>query len=400
MFSKFLSTAVVALATSKLALAQTHSDCNPVVGDQCKPDPAVGGTTVVDFTQGESDFFTLAAGTTLEYDNEKGAVFKIESEGQAPTITSTKYIFFGKVDVWVQASVGTGVVTSFVLQSDDLDEIDWEWLGGDTTQVQTNYFSKGDTTTYDRGGYSSVANPQSQMHKYTIDWTADALNWLIDDVVVRTLTYDDAKGGTTYPQTPMQIKLGTWVAGGADSPEGTVEWAGGYTDFSQAPFIGYYQKISITDYANGAKNAVSYSYDGTSGTYESIKIVTGDGSTASETSSSSSSSSSSKSSVSSSTSGSSAGSSSASATPTTFSVVPSSTSASNSASTGASGTITSDSTDTPTTTGSPEAAAVSATTSPLATAAPKNDVANGGTGSAVASLGAVCVAAFFGALLL
>jgi beta-glucanase (GH16 family) len=365
---------------------------------ECDPDPAVGGTTVVDFTQGANDFFTLATGTTLTYDNEKGAVFKIESEGQAPTITSTKYIFFGKVDVWVQASVGTGVVTSFVLQSDDLDEIDWEWLGGDTTQVQTNYFSKGDTTTYDRGGYSSVANPQSEVHKYTIDWTADALNWLIDDVVVRTLTYDDAKGGTTYPQTPMQIKLGTWVAGGADSPEGTVEWAGGHTDFSQAPFIGYYQKVSITDYANGAKNAVSYTYDGTSGTYDSIKIVTGDGSTASGTSSSSSSSPSSKSSVSSSASGSSAGSSSASATPTTFSVVTSSTSAS----TGASATITSGSTDTATITGSPDAAAVSATSSALATAtsAPKNVVASAGAGSAVASLGAVCVAVFFGALLL
>jgi beta-glucanase (GH16 family) len=388
MFSKILSTAVVALATSQLAFAQTHSDCNPVEGDQCKPDPALGGTTVVDFTQGESDFFTLATGTTLEY-NEKGAVFKIEKEGQAPTITSTKYIFFGKVDVWVQASVGTGVVTSFVLQSDDLDEIDWEWLGGDTTQVQTNYFSKGDTTTYDRGGYSSVDAPQSKVHKYTIDWTPDALNWLIDDVVVRTLTYADAKGGKTYPQTPMQIKLGTWVAGGKDAPEGTVQWAGGRTDFSQAPFIGYYEKVSITDYANGAKNAVSYAYGDTSGTYESIKIVTGDGSSSSSSSKSTSS-----------TSSSSAGSSSASATATTLSVVSSSTSASKSDSTGASGTSTSDSTETASITGSPEAAAVSATASASATAAPKNVVSTAGARSVVANLGAVCVAVFLGAALL
>lgn len=359
---------------------------------ECKPDPAVGGTTVVDFTQGESDFFTLATGTTLEY-NEKGAVFKIEKEGQAPTITSTKYIFFGKVDVWVQASVGTGVVTSFVLQSDDLDEIDWEWLGGDTTQVQTNYFSKGDTTTYDRGGYSSVDSPQSKVHKYTIDWTPDALNWLIDDVVVRTLTYADAKGGKTYPQTPMQIKLGTWVAGGADAPEGTVEWAGGHTDFSQAPFIGYYEKVSITDYANGATNAVSYAYGDTSGTYESIKIVTGDGSSASSSSSSSS-----KSSASSSTKSSSAGASSASATATTLSVVSSATSASKSDSTGASGTSTSDSTKTPSITGGPEAAALSAT--PSATSAPKNVVSTAGAGSVVVNLGAVCAALVLGAALL
>jgi beta-glucanase (GH16 family) len=254
---------------------------------ECPADPAVGGTVEIDFTQGANDFFTLAEGTTLTYDGSKGAVFRIDSEGQAPTITSEKYIFFGKVDVWVQASSGVGVVTSFVLQSDDLDEIDWEWLGGDTAQVQTNYFSKGDTTTYDRGGYSPVNDPQSAIHKYTLDWQPTQLQWLIDDVVVRTLTYDAAKGGSTYPQTPMQIKLGTWVAGAKDAPQGTVQWAGGYTDFSQAPFIGYYQKISVTDYSNGKTGATSYQYGDESGTYGSI-IVNTDGSKA-ETSTSSSS---------------------------------------------------------------------------------------------------------------
>lgn len=354
---------------------------------ECKPDPALGSSTTIDFTQGESDFFTLAEGTTLEY-NELGAVFKIEKEGQAPTITSTKYIFFGKVDVWVQASIGTGVVTSFVLQSDDLDEIDWEWLGGDTTQVQTNYFSKGDTSTYDRGGYSGVGNPQSTFHKYTIDWTPDALNWLIDDVVVRTLTYADAKGGKTYPQTPMQIKLGTWVAGGKDAAEGTVQWAGGLTDFSQAPFIGYYQKVAITDYANGIKGATEYVYSDASGTYESISVVTGGSTTGSSSSSGSKSS----------TSSSSSGSSSSSATPTTLSVVTSSTSTSKSVS--ASGTTSSGNTETASITSSPDAAAVSASPSPLATAAPKNAAGASGAGMVVANLGAVCAAALFGALLL
>lgn len=201
------------------------------------------------------------------------------------------------MDAWIQASGGIGVVTSFVLQSDDLDEIDWEWLGGDTTEVQTNYFSKGDTTTYDRGGFSPVNSPQTGVHKYTIDWTPDRLEWLIDDVVVRTLTYDAAHGGSTYPQTPMQIKLGTWVAGGKDAPEGTVQWAGGHTDFSQAPFIGYYQKLVVTDYSNGASGATSYAYGDSSGTMGSIVInaggskTSGSGSKASGGSTSSSSSS-------------------------------------------------------------------------------------------------------------
>lgn len=213
----------------------------------------------------------------MKYDPSLGAVFAINKETDAPTFTSVGYIFFGRVDVVARASVGTGVVTSFVLQSDDLDEIDWEWLGGDDTQVQTNYFSKGDTTTYDRGGFSGVGSPQAEFHTYTIDWTAEKLDWIIDGTVVRTLKYADAKGGASYPQTPMQIKLGTWVAGRKDAPEGTVQWAGGYTDFSQAPFNGYYKSVTVKDYMNGAKSASAYRYGDQTGTYESIKILQGDG---------------------------------------------------------------------------------------------------------------------------
>lgn len=274
MISKFLSATAVVLASSSLVAAQTHSLCNPVKGDKCKPDPAIGGTITVDFTQGPNDLFDVAAGTTLTYDKQKGAVFSISKPGQAPTITSKKYIFFGRVEVECLASSGTGIVTSSVLQSDDLDEIDWEWLGGDAAQVQTNYFSKGDTTTYDRGGYSPVANPQTAWHTYTIDWTPEKVDWIIDGKVVRTLTYAAAKGGASFPQTPMQIKLGTWVGGAKGAPKGTVEWAGGYANFAQAPFVGYYKSIKITDYSNSVKGAKSYSYGDQSGTYQSIKVST------------------------------------------------------------------------------------------------------------------------------
>ncbi|CAK7220507.1 hypothetical protein SBRCBS47491_004211 [Sporothrix bragantina] len=277
MLSKILKTSVVLLSAT-MATAQTSSLCNPVKGQTCPADPAFGGTVNIDFTKGASEYFSLADGTTLNYDANKGAVFTIAAETNAPTITSTKYLFFGTVEAVIQAAPGTGIVTSFVLQSDDLDEIDWEWLGGVTTEVQTNYFSKGDTTTYDRGGTSSVSDPQSGFHTYTVDWSPDAVVWSIDGTVVRTLTAASANNGATFPQTPMQIKLGTWDAGASTQPEGTAEWAGGRTPFgsgSGAPYIAYYKSITVTDRSNGVSGATSYSYTGTSGTYESIKVNTG-----------------------------------------------------------------------------------------------------------------------------
>lgn len=294
MVSKILSTSALALLAARLAVAQTYSDCNPVEGDTCPDDSAFPTSVSIDFTEGESSYFEIAEGTTLTYDDELGAVFTISKETDAPTITSYDYIFFGVVDVVMRAAPGTGIVSSIVLESDCLDEIDWEWLGGENDEVQTNYFHQGNTTSYDRGGFSNVTDAQGTFHTYTIDWTAERINWIIDGVIMRTLTYDDAYNGKTYPQTPMQLKLGTWDGGASTTDVGTVEWAGGYTNFSDgtSPYLAYYQSVKITNYSNNVTSAASYTYEGTTGDYQDITVNIGnatDGSSSSTSSESSSS---------------------------------------------------------------------------------------------------------------
>ncbi|KAG5954293.1 hypothetical protein E4U32_005244 [Claviceps aff. humidiphila group G2b] len=275
MFSKALSVATVAFAASAVVNAQTFTACDPTK-KTCPADPAFGQSVNCDFTKGPCDIFTVAGGTKLDYKNN-GAIFSINSEHNAPTIATGKYIFFGKVEVEVQAAPGAGIITSTVLQSDDLDEIDWEWVGSDNKQVQTNYFTKGDTTTYDRGAFHSVDSPTTSFHTYTVEWTSKAVTWMINGKTVRTLSSDAVKG--KFPQSPMQIKLGTWCAGGKNSPEGTRIWAGGFTDFSKAPFNAFYKSISIVDYAgkdSPAKGGVKeYVYGDRSGSWESIKVVAG-----------------------------------------------------------------------------------------------------------------------------
>ncbi|KAH0524821.1 hypothetical protein TsFJ059_007276 [Trichoderma semiorbis] len=290
MLSKTFTTAALALAASTLVSAQTSTDCNPLE-KTCPNDPAFGKNDGdCDFTKGACGNFESLPGTTLTY-NGNGAVFSISTEKEAPTIRTGKYIFFGRIDVVVQAAAGAGIVTSAVLQSDDLDEIDWEWVGGDNAQAQTNYFSKGNTATYDRGAFHPVSNPLGSFHTYSVEWTSAGVNWLIDNNVVRSLTAANAEGGAAgLPQTPMQVKLGTWVAGRKDAPQGTVEWAGGYTDFSKAPFLGYYKSISIVDYAGAdaptSKSVKEYIYGDHSGSWQSIKVSLGDGSDDSSDSSS------------------------------------------------------------------------------------------------------------------
>lgn len=78
----------------------------------------------------------------------------------------------------------------------------------------------------------------------------------------------------------MQIKIGNWVGGAADEASGTVEWAGGYTNLTEAPFTMYVKSITIQDYTTCA---TSYSYGDMTGSFDSIVVHT-NSSAASDTS--------------------------------------------------------------------------------------------------------------------
>lgn len=289
--------AAALLSAVQYANAQTFTDCNPL-DKTCPSDPALGTTLTTDFTQGANSFWTLADATKMSY-SSNGAEFVINTATDAPTISASKYIMFGKVTVTTRAAAGQGIVSSFILESDDLDEIDWEWLGSTDTSVESNFFGKGNTTSYDRAIYHPVADPIGTWHTYTIDWTSAAIQWYIDGNLVRTLNYGDALalGGKNYPQTPMKVKLGNWVgcasAAAASNPatEGTCSWAGGPANFAQAPFTMLVKSVTIQDYGCGT----SYTYTDNSGSYQSIKASGTCGGSSSSSSSSSSDSSSSSS---------------------------------------------------------------------------------------------------------
>lgn len=228
--------------------------------------PALGRSVNIDFSE-QSDSFTSSGPVSYGSD---GASFTITKSGDSPKIESKWYIMFGKVEFSLKASPGAGIVSSAILQSDDLDEIDWEWLGSDADEVQTNYFGKGQTTTYNRGAFHSDPGSQTGFKTYTIEWTAEELVWQIDGVTVRALKPADASG--QYPQTPMQIKIGSWAGGDPDlNSAGTVEWARGPTDYSQGPFVMQLKSLAVTDYSTGTQ----YTYGDSSGTWESIVAVDG-----------------------------------------------------------------------------------------------------------------------------
>lgn len=273
----FALSACALLATLlSTAHAQTHTACNPLNTTGCPPMQALGGNASFSFAGKGID--TSGKVWTQHNDgsidaSQDGATFTIGHSGDAPMVQSKFYMLFGRFECVMKAAKGTGIVSSVILQSEDLDEIDWEFLGSNNTHVMTNYFGKGNTTSYDRGkNYPVNFAPQDDYHNYTVDWTKDRIQWWVDGKLLRELPFADALGGKNYPQTPMNIRIGVWAGGdkSANDP-GVVKWAGGETNFKEVPFTMIVQSVYAKDYTEGAE----YSWDDmdASGDWQKVKVI-------------------------------------------------------------------------------------------------------------------------------
>lgn len=236
------------------------------MNETCPPNPAFGMDVNFNFNRTPNlDVWEIEKGP-VTWDENDGAGFRISKQGESPTIRTRFYFFWGRTEVHLKASKGTGVISSIMMLSDNHDEIDWEFFGGNETIAQSNYFGKGK---FPEAGYHPVpGGVQADYHNYTTDWTKDFLDFYIDGAKVRRLVPKDANNSYYYPQTPMRLAIGIWAGGDPSLPPGTREWAGGDTDFSQAPFDMFVKSAQVTDYSSGKM----YEYTDRSGSWESIKI--------------------------------------------------------------------------------------------------------------------------------
>ncbi|KAM6478966.1 glycoside hydrolase family 16 protein [Trichoderma sp. SZMC 28011] len=282
------------LALPVLASLKDLSHCDPLKKDaHCPPDPAFASKTSFDFTKATWDdqftsFWTVDSSTsqdkrqlTFNATDGKGAAFNIWQDSQAPTLTSNKYLLFGKVSVEVQAAKGPGIITAIVLKSDSGDEIDWELLGAYENQAQTNYFYDGQPlfNTYNTT-YHLDASSFASTQKYSIEWTPTNLSFSINNIVRKSWHVGDIPA-YKWPQTPMQVKLGIWTVSNSSDP-GTVVWAGGLPnwtghDADKNPYSAYFKTIELEDYTGGCNETtkganVEYLYDERTTGWQDIEI--------------------------------------------------------------------------------------------------------------------------------
>jgi hypothetical protein len=208
------------------------------------------------------------------------------AEGTVGTLlSSTHYVWYGKICAKMTSSQGKGVVTAFIMMSDVKDEIDFEFIGVDIANVQSNYYSQG-VTVYTNSANLTVGNTVENVHEYCIDWKEDTLSWSIDGDEKRSLKRSDTWNATSkrfdYPQTPSRIMLSLWPAGLPTNAKGTIDWAGGEIDWnSQYMQNGYYyamvKEVTVECYDAPPmainKGSKAYQYTDIAATNNTVEIT-------------------------------------------------------------------------------------------------------------------------------
>jgi hypothetical protein len=67
----------------------------------------------------------------------------------------------------------------------------------------------------------------------------------------------------------MTVRIGIWAGGDKDNSNGTIEWAGGLTDYDNGPYTMYVQSAQVNDFSTGSE----YQYSDHSGSWQSIKTI-------------------------------------------------------------------------------------------------------------------------------
>lgn len=176
----------------------------------------------------KQSFRTLWSRKALHRDPEDGALVltlspalpstgKLHQSGEVQRRKPTSY---GRYEVVMTAARGEGIISSFFTYTgphfnNPHDEIDFEFLGRDTTKVWLNRFVDGQKLPgqWLDLGFDAADAP----HLYTFDWQPDSLTWYVDGQEFLRVTSDEV----AIPTTPQKIYFNVWGGG-----KGQANWSG------------------------------------------------------------------------------------------------------------------------------------------------------------------------------
>ncbi|KAJ2517279.1 putative glycosidase CRH2 [Coemansia sp. RSA 2049] len=149
--------------------------------------------------------------------------------------------YYGRIEARIRIGSGSGVVTAMLLLGPaPSDEIDFEWVGKDTTHVQTMYYVQShrvDNLPEVFGAAQNNGDLSTTFQDYAIELNKDSVKWYLNGILLRTLD----KGAQEFPSDASRARMGIWDGTQTSGWAGTVDW-------SQGPFTAEMQWFNFTPY--------------------------------------------------------------------------------------------------------------------------------------------------------
>jgi beta-glucanase (GH16 family) len=158
-------------------------------------------------------------------------------------VQTNEAFLYGRFETMVQPAFGSGIVSSFFLFDDTpgfqnkWNEIDFEFLGRNTNQVDTNIIRTVNNYTDKNKNVQGIplnARASDKFWKLCIEWHPDKVIWKIDDQVVR-----EWAGKLSQRQ---KLMMNIWV--------GNPAWAGEYKT-GVLPQVAFYKYVRYSAYQDG-----------------------------------------------------------------------------------------------------------------------------------------------------
>jgi len=168
----------------------------------------------------------------------------------AASIVTQKGHHYGRFEIQMKPLKADGIISAFFLhRNDPWQEIDFEFLGNDTTKALINvYYNPGDDGT--RYNYGNRGTPilidlnfdaSQEFHEYAIEWEPHEIRWYIDNKIVHKRANWEP---TPIPDCPMQFYVNTW-------PSRSEELVGNIDD-SKLPQSSFVKMIKIYSWSASA----------------------------------------------------------------------------------------------------------------------------------------------------
>lgn len=166
----------------------------------------------------------------LTFDNKASSGMPYSS-GEYRTLA---YYGYGCYESRFKPASVSGMVSSFFTYAGTYDkapnatgqhnEIDVEFLGKNTRQVQFNFYTRDNASGVKHGYVYNMAFDASEaFHNYAFKWTAQGIIWYIDGIEVYRVNNNTTDPTPSAAEATQRIMMNLWAVDGTD---GSYDWAG------------------------------------------------------------------------------------------------------------------------------------------------------------------------------